>query len=350
MMKNKALSKITFWPLISGLIVFILVMVLTSGIALAAPGGQDTPPADNEKINECGECHPDIANHWAASPHAHAYDDPYFQERWEGMGTPGECLSCHTTNYIASTGEYSAEGVYCEACHGVTLENHPPEIVPILADTEYCGECHTTTLSEWKTTAHAPAGVGCMSCHDPHSQQSLFEIKDDLCINCHQEDMERYLEDTHLQKGIGCVDCHALVIPPEEPPEDGIVPTGHAFNITPATCVACHTDALHAGFSLPGFEDGAMSFNPMSDISETMQISESLHGSSSESDTLTPDQQIQALQASLASRNFTTLFQGGIVGLVLGASTAWIVSRNVRRSPDTEEKEEENGEEDQTEE
>ena len=88
----------------------------------------------------------------------------------------------------------------------------------------------------------------------------------------------------------------------------------------------------------------------MSDISETMQISESLHGSSSESDTLTPDQQIQALQASLASRNFTTLFQGGIVGLVLGASTAWIVSRNVRRSPDTEEKEEENGEEDQTEE
>jgi hypothetical protein len=75
--------------------------------------------------------------HWAESPHAHAYDDPYFQEQWEGLGSPDECLACHTTNYIASTGEYSAEGVYCEACHGQTNPNHPPEIIPIQADTEY---------------------------------------------------------------------------------------------------------------------------------------------------------------------------------------------------------------------
>jgi predicted CXXCH cytochrome family protein len=349
-MKNKAPSKVTFWPLVSGLMVFILVIGLTSGIALAAPGEQEDSPVDSEKLNECGECHPDIANHWALSPHAHAYDDPYFQERWQGLGSPEECLSCHTTNYIVSTGEYSAEGVYCEACHGVSLENHPPEIIPIQADTEYCGKCHTTTLSEWKTTAHAPAGVGCMSCHDPHSQKNLFENKDDLCINCHQQDMERYLEDTHVQKGIGCVDCHALVIPPEDIPEDGIVPTGHAFNITPATCVACHTDALHSGFSLPGYEDGAAAYTHTNGITETAQIRESYHESVSESETLTPDQQIQTLQAALASRNFTTLFQGGIIGLVLGGSTAWIVARNVRRSPGTEEKEEENGEETQTEE
>ena len=46
--------------------------------------------------------------------------------------------------------------------------------------------------------------------------------------------MEDYLNDLHVQKDIGCVDCHALVIPPDVAPDDGIVPTGHSFNITPA--------------------------------------------------------------------------------------------------------------------
>ncbi len=78
-----------------------------------------------------------------------------------------------------------------------------------------------------------------------------------MCMNCHEDTMGDYLEDLHIEKGIGCVDCHALVIPPEEMPEDGIVPTGHAFTITTATCIACHTDTLHAGFSLPGYENGA---------------------------------------------------------------------------------------------
>jgi hypothetical protein len=102
-----------------------------------------------------------------------------------------------------------------------------------------------------------PADIGCVSCHDPHSQLPIFPVADEMCINCHQDDMGDYLEDMHIQEGIGCVDCHMLVIPPEEMPIDGLVPTGHQFTITPATCVACHTDALHSGFSLPGWERGA---------------------------------------------------------------------------------------------
>jgi predicted CXXCH cytochrome family protein len=344
-MRKKALQKISTPAWIAGLLVFMLVMALTTGIAFAAPGTQEDVPAGDETVKQCAECHLDIADSWSISPHAHAYDDPYFQERWEGLGSPDECLSCHTTNFIASTGEYSDEGVHCEACHGTATSEHPPEVIPIQADTEYCGKCHTTTLSEWKTTAHSPAGVGCMQCHDPHSQDSLFEVKDDLCINCHQEDMERYLEDMHVQKGIGCVDCHALVIPPEEIPDDGIVPTGHAFNITPATCVACHTDALHAGFSLPGYEHGAAAYTEANGITETLTTETYQAEAVAEVETLTPEQQVQTLEAALASRNITTLFQGAIVGVVLGGSTAWIVARNVRRAPVDENEEEANGEE-----
>jgi predicted CXXCH cytochrome family protein len=181
-----------------------------------------------------------------------------------------------------------------------------------------------------------------MDCHDPHSQKALFEVPDDLCINCHQEDMERYLEDMHVQKDIGCVDCHALVIPPDIPPDDGIVPTGHAFDITPATCVACHTDALHAGFSLPGYENGASEAVKVSlDEEETESIDE-FH--EQDDDLLTADQRVEALETALASRNITTLFQGGVVGIVLGGSTAWVVARNIRGTPGLKEQDEENGE------
>jgi predicted CXXCH cytochrome family protein len=215
--------------------------------------------------------------------------------------------------------------------------NHPPAVVPIRADTDYCGTCHTTTLNEWRLTGHSEAGVGCVDCHDPHSQKNLFEVADDLCINCHKEDMERYLEDLHIQKNIGCVDCHALVIPPEPLPQDGIVPTGHTFTITPATCVACHTDALHAGFSLPGYENGARAASTSTvteTFTNTVAITSSLLQEShlNAQNGLSAEQRIQALETALASRQLARLFQGGIIGLVLGGSTAWFVARNTRRS------------------
>lgn len=318
----------------SGLLVCLLVMLASAGVSQAAPLAQEAAPTATPELKACDSCHLDIANSWSQSPHAHAYDDPVFQQRWTGLGYPSDCLSCHTTNYNASNNSYSSEGVSCEACHGYADANHPPALAPIKADTDYCGSCHTTTLHEWKLTGHASADVGCMDCHDPHSQGSLFEVQDDLCINCHKESMGPYLEDLHITKGIGCVDCHALVIPPDPIPDDGIVPTGHAFTITPGTCVACHTDALHAGFSLPGFEQGAKGVTETITTTETSAETEVITGSALlEQETgLSSEQQIQALETALANRQFTTLFQGGFVGLVLGSTTAWLVAHNTRRT------------------
>lgn len=330
------------WSLLAGVAVGLVAMLLTVTLALAAPLPQDKQQAGEGEQQSCVACHPNVADSWSTSPHAHAYDDINFQQRWQGLGSPGSCLLCHTTNYQATTGNYTATGVACEACHGQVDPNHPPAAVPIRADTEYCGTCHTTTLGEWRLTGHATADVGCTDCHDPHSQKALFQNPDDMCINCHKDSMERYLEDLHGQKGIGCVDCHALVIPPDSPPTDGIVPTGHTFTITPATCVACHTDALHSGFSLPGYENGAKVGNGAVTTSAQSEVQ-----NTSDRIVNTPDEQIQMLQnqiqilnASNASRNMTILFQGGVVGLVLGSSTAWIVASNVRRARRDEEEEE----------
>jgi predicted CXXCH cytochrome family protein len=347
-MKPIAPNKTLYLSLAAGLMVGILSMILTVGLVLAAPSNQEVQPGDPMGDETCKQCHLDITDSWSNSPHAHAFDDTVFQQRWEGMGNPGSCLVCHTTNYQATLNTYSVGGVSCEACHGVVKEGHPPEVVPIRADTDYCGTCHTTTLQEWRLTRHASADVGCMDCHDPHSQNRLFDDPDNLCINCHKEDMEDYLEDLHVQKNIGCVDCHALVIPPDPIPEDGIVPTGHTFTITPATCVACHTDALHAGFHLPGFEDGAKA-STMTTAEETAsEQTDELIGVNTQVDEtgLTSEQQIQALETALTSNRITTLFQGGVVGLVLGGSTAWFVAHNVRRSSSQSEESEEEEEED----
>lgn len=323
------------WSVLLGCLAGTAVLLFTVQLTLAQD--DEEPDAPIIPTQECQECHLDVANHWEDSAHAHAFDDQFFQDQWQALGEPSECLACHTTNFQPATGEYDEEGIACEACHGEITTEHPPEPVPIVADSDYCGTCHTTTLGEWHQTGHATEDIGCNDCHDPHSQQPLFDQADDLCINCHEDSMGDYLEDVHIQEGIGCVDCHALVIPPEEVPEDGIVPTGHAFTITPATCVACHTDTLHAGFSLPGYEHGAAIANVDNAAVEEGVSEEDLetdvHGtvSTEEANELTPEQQVQTLEAALANRNLALLFQGGVLGLVLGGSTAWFVANNVRQ-------------------
>jgi predicted CXXCH cytochrome family protein len=338
------LSKGALDILLGGLLVGLLSLGLLVSVAGAAPTSQGTTLADQDLVHDqaaqeskdCADCHPNVNVAWLASPHAHAFDDQEFNQRWTAMGEPGECLACHTTGYQSSTNTFTAEGVQCEACHGEIMEGHPPAVVPVKADSNYCGSCHTTTLSEWRLTGHGTAGVGCMDCHDPHSQKALFEDPDDMCLNCHKEDMGPYLEDLHIQKGIGCVDCHALVIPPDPLPDDGIVPTGHAFTITPATCVACHTDALHAGFSLPGYEHGAKAANDDQAASEGTEpthaaleeIPVSTHGEAP----LSSEQRIQALEAALASTRLSTIFQGGIIGIVFGGITVYYLGRNRREN------------------
>lgn len=310
-----------------------LSLLLAIGLFITAVPlfAQDAPPETTEgdpRPDDCGACHLNIEARWHDSAHAHAYDDPVFQEWWAGQGKPGDCLLCHTTGFNPATGEFTAEGITCQACHGEVNPNHPPEAIPIRGDTEYCGTCHTPTLSEWRLSSHGNMGVGCVSCHDPHDQLALFNVPDDMCINCHQDSMEDYLEDIHIQEGVGCVDCHMLVIPPQEMPIDGLVPTGHQFTITPATCIACHTDALHSGYSLPGWERGATAVRR--EITPTLTLETRLTSVVSENG-VNLQQQVQALEAALASRTMSVLFQGGVVGLVLGGSTAWIVAHNVRR-------------------
>jgi predicted CXXCH cytochrome family protein len=321
-MKRNNLRIITIIGIIA---VCLAALTLPGTAAMAGSEVSDGHPQDAQD-RDCKDCHLEIKKVWSESPHAHAFDDEVFNDRWTGMGSPIECLVCHTTSYDPESGFIYKEGVDCEACHGEPEPDHPKTANKVFADEYYCGSCHTTTLSEWRLTGHKRAGVGCIDCHDPHSQQNLFENPDDLCINCHKDDMGDYLEDLHIQKNIGCIDCHALVIPPEVPPQDGIVPTGHGFTITVPTCVACHTDSLHAGFSLPGYESGAKNAN-----NDEILESELLFNDTNNNGEAITDQELGVIETASATNTIINLFQGAVIGLALGGSTAWIVSLNYRK-------------------
>jgi predicted CXXCH cytochrome family protein len=342
--ENKHSKQITI-AILAGLLVGLISMGLVTrsvwAAPQAAPHSQETVTA-TPKPKDCVSCHPDVGDAWTNSPHAHSYDSVEFTERWKSLGEPGECLLCHTTGYQATTGEYSVASVTCEACHGAPLEGHPPAVMPIRSDADYCGTCHTITLAEWRLTGHAAADVGCTDCHNPHSQKARFEDTDEMCVNCHKDDLGEHQNDTHIQKGIHCVECHALVIPPEMPPADGLVPTGHSFTITSATCVACHTDTLHIGQPVPGYETGAKAVAASLPVSSTLPTLVADYTGAGQESGITQEQHIQALEATLASTRLSTLFQGGLIGLALGGTTAYVVARNLRQNADEEAEEDVN--------
>jgi hypothetical protein len=137
------------------------------------------------------------------------------------------------------------------------------------------------------------------------------------------------------------VQCHALTIPPATPPENGLVATGHTFTIHAGTCVACHTDVFKTGTPLPGYEAGAKAVAAGETISPTLPGLVHQYTSGHPAGEAVAAQQVQALQASLASTRLSTLFQGGIVGLVLGGTTAFFMARNGRRDLEIEDEIEE---------
>ncbi|MGB8982955.1 MAG: cytochrome c3 family protein [Anaerolineales bacterium] len=227
-MDNRSTSKV-IGVILVGLLIGILSLVWMVGAAkaesgprspapgLAASQVEGTPSAEPVEIKECIECHPDKKDAWTASPHALAFESRDFQEGWKTMHQAGECLLCHTTNYQEATGEYSHAGVSCEACHGATNPEHPAVDYPVHSDKESCGTCHPATLGEAQLSGHTgTAEVGCMDCHDPHSQGILFENPDDMCKECHEEDlaaMDEVLASLHLRENITCAGCHTLDVP-----------------------------------------------------------------------------------------------------------------------------------------
>jgi hypothetical protein len=109
----------------------------------------------------------------------------------------------------------------------------------------------------------------------------------------------------------------------------GLFATGHTFAVGSEACINCHKDTVHTRdtiVQLTGQDTG-----------------EALSKEQLAKQVQTQGQTITSLEAQGSVRLYTGLMQGAIVGLVIGGTAAWVVSRRIKFM-----EVDENGKEEQT--
>lgn len=314
------------------LFVLTLLLVVTAGLlagqrpALAAPPRQGGEGEDHAG-QSCGDCHLDFRAAWESGVHAIAFTRESFQASWNEHNQDSSCLDCHTTRYQPSVGEYMAENIVCEACHGLNPADHPPEQFVINRAPDACGNCHTHTFEEWRNSRHAftpdMGTVGCATCHNPHGQTVRFENNDDLCLNCHESAPNTYVHLTHNEvdfESVGvevtCASCHmyrsqGLGGGTNDDVQGHRIPD-HTMTVKTTPCTDCH-EAL----------SGTGDFTLLVDVDMAL---------AQERDELRA--QVNELEATVAEFAYTEsctdyarLTQGLIFGLGLGGTIIWVLLR-----------------------
>jgi len=231
--------------------------LLAAGITLVIASAQGEIPPAGQTSTDCVVCHTEFQMTWQSGAHGQAGNDPLFLGQWNAQGKPGACLVCHTTGYDPATATYKAEGVTCEACHGVAPADHPKTPMPVDRSTDMCGRCHSDTRfgwQDWKISTHYQRGMDCATCHDPHSAALKkvaaprdSEQADDvsqLCITCHKESSMDFSYTAHAQKDISCVDCHVNHL--ENADREAHTVPDHSFNASLKSCNTCHAQQMHS--------------------------------------------------------------------------------------------------------
>ncbi|MCC7476915.1 cytochrome c3 family protein [bacterium] len=244
----------------------------------------------------CLQCHQDQEQHyplatcWTSACHSDIHGsnvdatlNPSRQEAYPGFfeATTGAeytgseaCLTCHTDqcsswkesmHSLSDTDWQKAPNMRgCESCHGPG-GNHWGRKAGIgsfayASDAEsdaVCLTCHKdeTFAPEYQRNTHVKTGVGCVDCHDVHSQLERHNLRasaNELCLTCHQNQRLEFakfshhpVDDSDARTGLQCVECHN--------PHGG---EGRAMLVAnqDELCFVCHVDKqgpfiyAHAGY------------------------------------------------------------------------------------------------------
>jgi predicted CXXCH cytochrome family protein len=187
----------------------------------------------------------------------------------------------------------------------------------VKADETLCATCHKNTTDEWRASMHGQGGIACSSCHDPHSQTPKAATVTELCTNCHKDHEESFTHGTHANAGLECSNCHMYTKPLTSSPIEGLVPTGHTFSVGSDACIACHQDTVHS-------RDSIVKLTSEIQVAEVTNI-QTLQKTIEEQKT-----ELTTLEATSSVRLYTGLAQGAIIGLIMGATSAWIVSQRIK--------------------
>jgi len=210
---------------------------------IAVAAARAGTPLQESASNECVDCHTTIQSHWAESGHGQAFVDAEFNEAWREAGSPQECLSCHTTGFDPTTGQWKEDGVTCSACHYPTSDTHPETIMPTEISSRLCGTCHLETYDEWETSIHGQEELACVRCHNPHTTDLKKSDTQAVCQACHNDEAHFYNYTEHAQEGLLCADCHLSIS--EGQMGEGHGQRLHSFVVDINSCIGCHGDNMH---------------------------------------------------------------------------------------------------------
>ena len=172
--------------------------------------------ADRQRVDHaetCGRCQRDILLAWKKSAHAHAMENPLFQDALEraqdlaGGPVRSTCLECHAPSVrysgdLALRAKVTWEGVTCDFCHSVkavhfTERNPSYEVAFDGVKTGPLGEvsspAHGTAFSEVHTSS-----LVCAGCHEYRNSTGF------LVFGTYSE----WAQSRYGREGIHCQQCH----------------------------------------------------------------------------------------------------------------------------------------------
>lgn len=306
---------IGLWLMVIGFGLLGMVLV-TSGAAqttIAQEPPSATPPVSpidtSQPPQSCAECHLDVTTEWQNGSHARAYDNRAFQRAWQANQNV-MCLECHTTGFTPRTGEFQQKGVACEACHGNTPVNHPPEPIVLDPGPEICLDCHTNAYDEWRRSAHGEQQIACSDCHHPHPESLHFEATNGLCTSCHTEIEQHFAHESHQTQT--CTACHWYADRAEDTHVlTGVLLTsGHDGIVDTQACSNCHAnlsdEELAVEISAAGEE------NPL--LETRLQIDE-------------VESELGTVKTQSENTEAVRVIQGLIAGMAVGAVFAFVMTR-----------------------
>ncbi len=147
---------------------------------------------------------------------------------------PDLCYSCHDKSAFTQSVFHAALGMGCTSCHNPHSSKNNKILVAEPPD--LCFNCHDKSAFS-KKVVHPALSMGCTSCHNPHSSKNnkiLVAEPPDLCFTCH--DKTKFNGSTVHPPVMGgmCTSCHN----PHASDTDKLL-----LSKVPDLCFTCHDKA-----------------------------------------------------------------------------------------------------------
>jgi len=209
----------------------------------AAPRAPQAAAGDYVGAEVCATCHEEAAKSFANNPHSKLAEEHGKSgatcESCHGPGRahvqsggdkarifnpakaePGEvdqrCLGCHAGKHANFERSAHAEaGVSCVSCHSVHSGSDAEHLLKA-AQPALCYQCHADLKPQFAMPFHHKVDEGlltCSDCHDPHGTFNGKQLKSTadqnaICTKCHAETRGPFIYEHAAIKGEGCLACH----------------------------------------------------------------------------------------------------------------------------------------------